>query len=240
MKTNWKFLSVFGGAVLFAAVVLWLVPLQPVWNKILALLPDQEPDTAASIAGWLQGFATIIALYFTYQALVVTGSEAQASNAALNQQRQAAIEQTRPHVVVDYVQHPNNNTGASYYANNFGPGSALNVYVVADPTSDATTFTALGGLLHGERERVHTALRNAFAHQAANPLDRTPVYLVAQPVSGDEWMLSINRMQADNRIVHEVLPWKPSDAMLTRLKGLTIDERLRQRLGQMRQADTGN
>lgn len=226
MNRKWVVVVAITGAVAL------VVPLQDVWRAILWLLPDDEPNTASSIAGWLQGFATIIALYFTYRALTVTAQEAHASNETLKAQQLAAVEQARPRAIFDFHRGDNN---AYYVVKNVGPGAALNVYAVDDPVDNKTRFTALGGLLQGEQGRVNDRLQAELERQVANPLDQAPLFVVAQPAIGDEWMLSVNRISGD-RIAHEVLPWKPSARMVERLKAITIDEQLREQYSRFNQA----
>jgi hypothetical protein len=195
--------------------------MQALWDLILRILPDNEPNTAAAIAGWLQGLATISALWFALRTLRHKLGE--------------SAESGRPKVVFDYHQ-ADGDRGSGFVARNVGKGAALNSYFFdIDPRTNDASFIALGGLMPETEIRLATNVGNRLNQEVnAKVTARVPLYILAQAAVGEDWLLSINRVVDNSRVSHEVVLWTPPDALRRKLKALTVDERLREALAKGR------
>jgi hypothetical protein len=204
--------------------------MQSIWNWILAALPDNEPATANAIAAWLQGIATVAALGFSLASLRLT------LNALRHQMRQAA-ESARPRVVFDYHQ-ADGVVGSSFVARNVGTGAALNAYFFdTDPRAEDARFITLGGLLAEQQIQLATDVGTRLNREVADAAERVPLYILAEPAVGGDWMLSVNRVVANSRMSHEVTQWEPPSSLKKKLKALTIDEQLRKAFREMKKDD---
>ena len=207
--------------------------MQSIWNWILAVLPDNEPATANAVAAWLQGVATVAALGFSLWSLRLTLN-------ALRHQMREATESARPRVVFDYYQ-ADGVVGSGFVARNVGKGAALNAYFFDnDPRAEAARFTTLGGLLAEQQIQLATDVGTRLNREAADAAERVPLYILAEPAVGSDWMLSVNRVVANGRMSHEVMYWEPPSSLKKQLKALTIDERLRKAFREMKQQDIDN
>ncbi|MEW6368774.1 MAG: hypothetical protein AB1714_29450 [Acidobacteriota bacterium] len=132
----------------------------------------------------------------------------------------------RPCVVLDWQRIPPpagvKQEGYGYVAYNIGPGLAVNVVCVRNWKSSEPEVLHIGALPAGGRVEVPEDLRNRLVRE--DPFNRERHILLAEPLSGDVWIMSANLIDLGQRISHQVAEMKLPPALSSAIHRPTLGE----------------
>jgi hypothetical protein len=188
---------------------------------IQEVLPDVDP----AIAEGLQALAAVIALLLTWRLFLVARDQTKATLAMVELQKADAAAREIPVVVLDLVEQPGN---LRYYvASNVGRGAALNSFVIDNLESEKPNLLALGALLPGQQVVVPSEVAGKLSGEQKEVFIRNRFFVASQPANpADAWTASVNRIDRNGRVSHEVQQWTPPEFVRTAARMLTLDEQL--------------
>ena len=107
--------------------------------------------------------------------------------------------------------------GHTWVARNIGRGIALNVVHVEDLESDELKLLHVGSLDSGGKVELPDALVERLNAEEAEPLQRRRHVLIAEPLGGDEWFVTENRVERGGRVSHRVRSRKLSREQINQI-----------------------
>ncbi len=192
--------------------------LQSIIDYVLWLLPDMDLTT-------LQALATVGTLIVTVILAKATKEYTAATMRMVQMQADDTTAKAVPLVLLDLGPRAAQGDSFNYMARNVGRGAALNCFELDDLKTDDQDVRVLGALLPGREVLVPDALNERLQAQPQK-LDKDAFYVVAQPAVGTEWVASVNRLDRNGRVSHEVAPWTPTAKLREKMRMITLDEQL--------------
>lgn len=117
--------------------------------------------------------------------------------------QQRLLDQQNPCVVAEWRYQPaparGFGDGWDYVARNLGPGRAFNILLVLNYDQEPS-FHPLGSLAAGEESRLPPEVIAAFNQLARNGTSAPGHLIIATPATGSPWVLTDNRVNANNRL----------------------------------------
>jgi len=183
-------------------------------------------------AGLLLFDNLIVVWWYAHLTREVATSTRDAAHSATTQARislEQQKESRRPCVVIEWQftkrSVPHFPDGHTYIARNVGRGLALNVVYVED--LDATTVgdrLHIGALASDGYVELPPELVQQLNREAEQPIGRTRHVLIAEPVDGDEWIVTENLIERGGRLSHRTRSKKLSREQIGQIHRDTATE----------------
>lgn len=162
----------------------------------------------------------------TREAIDVSRLQAQASGDQFTLAREADKRAQRPCVVIEWHRRPAPGPGFpeghTYVARNIGSGLALNVAYIENLDSQDLQLDHIGALGTGESVDLPNRLVEMLNRET--PVDRRRHALIAEPVGGDEWVVSENLREGTERISHRIRTHRLTEVELAQIHRQTANE----------------
>ena len=145
---------------------------------------------------------------------------------AINQQRFERSQRPCGAIEWQHVPPPpgSREPGWTYVARNVGQGLALNVVHVEDLDSRELTLLHIGALESGRSVELPRELVERLNREERAPLERKRHVLIAEPIGGNEWIVTENLIERGGRVSHRVRTRALSDEQIERLHRETASE----------------
>lgn len=143
----------------------------------------------------------------------------------------------RPCVVLDWQRTPAPTPGRPggyvYVAHNIGPGLAVNVVYVRDPSAPKPDVFHIGALAAGGSVEVPGELRSTLVNE--NAFDRRRHVLVAESIVDGVWIASANLLETEGRVSHRTWEIIPAPSLVSAIQHETPREYIERHWTEIRQ-----